>query len=189
MCYGIIKQHQGWIEVESEVGKGTTVAIYLPALDGIIHVADPPAPRDRWQKGGHETILLVDDETQVREAGRRILESAGYKVLMAVNGQHALDTFVAKHGVIDLVILDLSMPLLSGYEALRSLRLFSPQLPIIISTGRGHEDGKTFLEQTQVEAYLTKPYEVSGLLRVVRQVLDASQSSADGAPSTLSAKR
>lgn len=186
MAYGIVKQHNGWIEVDSEVDRGTTVSVFLPAID--LPTAPEPiggqVPFHEALTGGTETILVVDDEAQVREAARRVLQTVGYEVLAATNGQEALDLHAAREGKIDLVILDLSMPVVSGEEALRVFRARSPDLPVILSSGYPPEDHERLARELAVSAILAKPYHAAKLLALVRNVLDA-RSLADGPMSAI----
>src|SRR5262249_32890833 len=125
MVYGIVQQHQGWIECDSEVGRGTHFDIYLPrSLEAVskeeakpVHVAP-----DR----GSETILLVDDEAVIRNVGRAILQRRGYQVLLAADGQEAIEVYLRERGRIGLILLDLTMPKLSGRDTLRQLRQIDP---------------------------------------------------------------
>ncbi|MFO0946514.1 MAG: PAS domain S-box protein [Planctomycetota bacterium] len=177
VAYGIVKQHQGWIEVESEFGKGTTIAVYLPALENTTGTDSSSDRQNTPLRGGSETVLIVDDENLVRDASRRILRSFGYRVIEATDGQQALETFINHRGDVDLVILDMSMPRLSGSETLKSLRLFDPRLPVIISSGYSLMDNEATLQQMGIAASIPKPYHSAQLLRAVREVLDARHSS------------
>ncbi len=169
-AYGIVKQHRGWITVSSEEGQGTTFRVYLPVSDRrsspLREAAHTDLPR------GDETVLLVDDEELIRGLGRSVLEELGYTVLLANDGQEAIETFRSKKERIDLVILDLSMPYLSGGEVLEELTSLAPGLKVIISSGYGEEDYKGLLDRFGVAAYVPKPYRPIELARVVRRVLD-----------------
>ncbi len=120
MVFGIVQQHHGWIECHSTPGQGTRFDIYLPRHHAPI-AADPASSAPRVPSGGHETILFVDDEALVRNLGRSILESYGYRVLLANDGQDAVELYLRERHRIDLIVLDLTMPRLCGRDALRRL--------------------------------------------------------------------
>jgi PAS domain S-box-containing protein len=173
MVFGILKQHQGWIECESEVGKGTRFAIYLPRYaDGVVKQPVRSAP-DRIA-GGSETILLVDDEAVIRNLGRTILQRYGYKLLLAEDGQEALEVYRRHRGRIDLVILDLTMPRLSGRDTLRELLQIDPQVQVVLSSGYSAE---YFSESGKdgVVGFVNKPYRPQDLALTVRRVLDQAK--------------
>jgi PAS domain S-box-containing protein len=170
MVFGIIKQHQGWIECESEIGKGTRFAIYLPrSQEPVLATATPSLAATPG--GGDETILLVDDEAIIRNLGRTILQRYGYKVLLAEDGQDALDVYRRRKGEIDLVILDLTMPRLSGRDTLRQLLEMDPRVRMLFSSGYSAEQ-VTGPERDGVLGFVNKPYRPQELARQVRAVRD-----------------
>jgi len=162
--YGIVTNHGGCVAVSSEVNKGTSVRVFLPAQKKV--VKDRVA--DSADLSGHQTILLIDDEDLLLTMGEMILSSFGYKVLVANNGIKALEIFGEKSKEIDLVITDLVMPQMSGRELMDRLRKISPEVKIICASGfirppSNEED----------ENYLQKPFASQDLLRKVKQVLGA----------------
>lgn len=168
--YGIVRQHQGWIEVDSVVGEGSMFKVYFPPTR-----ISGAAERDRKDEaivGGDETILLVDDEESIRELGRTILEPYGYTVLLAEDGPKAVDLFERAEEGIDLVILDIMMPVRSGWEVLERFRAISPEIKVIVSSGydlAGQE--QALCKDSHVE-FLPKPYSPTDLARRVRKALD-----------------
>lgn len=162
--YGIIKQHEGWINLVSQPGRGTTFHIYLPRAAG--RQEEMPSPETAKPRTGKETILLVDDEEMIRDLARQILELHGYSVVTAADGQEAIDLYLTQQGRFDLVILDLTMPHLSGIEVLTRIRNVDPQAKVILSSG--YPSGET----SRASAFLPKPYRAGLLTRVVREVLD-----------------
>lgn len=170
--YGIVKQHDGWINVYSEKGKGTTFKIYLPLVQESAPGEDD-VKRD-GVVGGSERILIVDDEDAIRNLAKRVLEQHGYSVLLASDGQEGLDTYFRESGQIDLIVLDLSMPRMSGREVLERLREQAPDVKVIISTGYAEGTQAEILQNLNISAYVYKPYRPLEITRLVRRVLDSS---------------
>jgi CheY-like chemotaxis protein len=129
---------------------------------------------------GHETVLLVDDEEPLRTLGRAILQRHGYQVLLARDGVEAIETYFRENGRIDLVVLDLSMPRLSGREALRHLRRIDPSVWVLFASGHNVET-LTPAERTQMAGFVSKPYRPSDLAAAVRAALDRKRQ-ANAAP-------
>jgi PAS domain S-box-containing protein len=175
VVFGIVQAHGGWIYLYSEVDRGTMFEIWLPALANeagpevfnLPPVADWSAPAMR---GGNESILLVDDEEMLRGLGRSILERWGYRVLTACNGEEALESLQQYGDTIGLVLLDLTMPGMTGLQLLPLLRHVVAGLPVIFSSGHGDAEG---LIRAGANAFLPKPYRPDELVRLVRRVLDA----------------
>jgi PAS domain S-box-containing protein len=165
MVFGIVKQHQGWIDCQSEVGHGTRFDIYLPCQGSAAGPAAAPAPAR-----GTETILLADDEPMIRTLGRRILERCGYQVLLAEDGEQAVEAYVRDRGRIDLVILDLTMPRLSGRDAFRRLREIDPAVGVLFASGYSADSGDEELGRGL--GFVGKPYRPDDLAHTVRTALD-----------------
>ena len=172
MVFGIVKQHQGWIECHSEVGHGTTFDIYLPRCDADLKPQETPAASSA-PGGGSETVLLVDDEAIIRNLGRTILQRYGYHVLLAEDGQDALEIFQRRQGQIDLVILDLTMPRLSGRDTLREMLKLDPAVRVVFSSGYSSE--QLDADRDGVVGFVNKPYRPQDLAQTVRQVLDQAK--------------
>jgi PAS domain S-box-containing protein len=167
--YGIVKQHRGHVGVETEVGKGTTFRIYLPAQE-MQEVTETPQ-EERAARGKGETILVAEDEEKVRELSRRILESLGYQVLTAADGRKALEIYRTKEGV-DLVLTDMVMPEMGGKELIQELRRENPHLKVAAMTGYVlAEDLQELKEEGNLEI-VHKPLDTNTLARVVRHALD-----------------
>lgn len=171
MVFGIVKQHQGWIQCTSEVGQGTVFDIYLPRLAVTAAPSAAPAALD-GVRGGRETILLADDEEVVGRLGQTILERHGYRVLTAADGAEAVEIYRRQPDDIDLVILDLAMPRLSGAEALSELRTINPVVRVLISSGYSSDEDLRAVERAGVLGFVAKPYRPADLARRVRTALD-----------------
>jgi PAS domain S-box-containing protein len=169
MVFGIVQQHKGWVECISEPGQGTDFEIYLPCSHEAPVPTVPVAPSAPAR--GTETILLVDDEAVIRNLGRTVLQRHGYRVLLAEDGVEAVAIYRREYRDIDLVILDLTMPRLSGRDTLRQLREFDPGVRVLYSSGYTSEQVPEPAKEG-VLGFVNKPYRPQELVQVVRQVLD-----------------
>ena len=167
MVFGAIKTHQGFIEVESVKGEGTTFHIYLPLLESE-DIATASSQKQVVAEGKGEKILLVDDQQQVVDTGKEVLESLGYQVLTTTDGQKAVELFEARAEEIDLVILDVVMPVMGGHKAAQCIRRINPDAKIILSTGYDKEI-QTDMEH---ETVLNKPFFIEEMSHLIRQQLN-----------------
>ncbi len=171
-AYGIVKQSGGNISIYSEKGVGTTVMIYLPALETTGQPVSSIKPAESNIMRGTETILLVEDEDIVRTLATRALSEKGYKVLAASNGLEALELVDNYHGPLDLVLTDVIMPKIGGRKLIESVLERRPGLKVIFISGYTDwvAEHQGILQPGR--AFLQKPFTTSLLLRKVRQVLD-----------------
>jgi CheY-like chemotaxis protein len=170
--YGIVKQHQGWIELESHIGKGTTFRIFLPRVSSSQCPAEKPTT-SITVRGGKESILLVEDERPVRELVARVLERYGYNVFQADNGAEALEIWKHSRNDIKLVLTDLVMPNnMNGRELAEKMWAESPSLKVIFTSGYSADIvGKDFKLEPDLN-FLQKPYQPQTLALTVRRCLD-----------------
>lgn len=171
IVHGIVKSHRGFIDVESEFGRGTQFLIYLPAL--------PHGPVDHTEldadpaKGKGETVLLIEDEELLRELVREVLVRAGYTVLEAKNGEEGLAIYKDRQNEIRLVLTDMGLPRMSGDQVFRQLQKANENVKVIFATGYIQEDRKAELLLAGGLDVVHKPYTISEVLGSVRRALDA----------------
>jgi PAS domain S-box-containing protein len=167
--HGIVKQHGGYIGVETELGQGSTFCIYLPAheMESPEGTSGPPAASP---PGNGESVLLVEDEERVREALQEILVTLGYNVLAAKNGTEAMRIFESAKAI-DLVLTDVVMPEMGGIELVRALRSKNPDLKALAITGYMLPEDLAELHEAGIEDVISKPVEVSTLARAVHRLL------------------
>jgi PAS domain S-box-containing protein len=169
-AYGIIKNHNGIINIYSEKGQGTTFNIYLPVSAKEIREEAPPKEQTLR---GEENILFVDDEEAIVQIGSQLLERLGYRVMKCRSGQEALDLYQKEWEGIDLIILDMIMPGMAGGETFNRLKEVNPAVRVILSSGYSlNGQAKEILDRGCM-GFLQKPFSLSDLSQKVRQVLDA----------------
>jgi PAS domain S-box-containing protein len=171
--YGIVRQHQGWVEVHSEVNKGTTFRVFLPALAFREPQPAPAPPKPAAAERPRETVLVVDDEPDLRDLVVQVLESGGYRVLSAGSGTQALEQWAKRVGEIHLLLTDIVMPDgMTGQALAQRLRSEDPRLRVIYTSG--YTAGMPGLEMANMEEqnFLPKPYRPAALLNIVRECLD-----------------
>jgi PAS domain S-box-containing protein len=169
--YGIVKSHGGYITCYTEPGQGTVFKIYLPAISQPEEIFEP-VPSETILPSGSETILVVDDEAPIREAAAEMLTYFGYAVIGAENGETALDIFRNQPNEIDLVIMDLSMPGMGGYQCLEEILALNPNAKIIISSGYATQGNAREAMQYGAAGFIGKPYQLTDFITKVRAVLD-----------------
>jgi two-component system cell cycle sensor histidine kinase/response regulator CckA len=168
MVYGTIKGHGGMIDVTSEPGQGTAFYIYLPASEKTI-VREKPAVKEILT--GTETVLLVDDEQMVLEVTRKLLESLGYRVHAAGGGQEAIAVYMEKRKEIDLLILDMIMPGISGGETFDCLKEINPNIRVLLSSGYSINGQAQEILERGCNGFLQKPFQLEKLSQKIREVL------------------
>jgi PAS domain S-box-containing protein len=169
--YGIARQHDGFVEVASELHLGSTFRVYLPVSASLVISNAPPDDRSVI-RGGNETILVAEDHDGLREIALEILTSLGYRVVLAADGEQALREFQSLHNRIDIALLDVMLPKMSGPEIHAMVSVTRPDLPVIFATG--YSADSSLLRQVEERGLpvIQKPYSPRDLARKVREVLD-----------------
>jgi CheY-like chemotaxis protein len=168
---GIVRGHRGAVKVYSEPGVGTSVKVLLPA-SGL------PAQKPQYDSGkvqkplGHGTILVIDDEKVVRNLAKDILCRSGFRVLLACDGQEGVDVFRENADDIVAVLLDMTMPRLSGEETFRELRRIRTGVPVILSSGYNEQDATERFAGKGLAGFIQKPYDAAELRQRLREVLE-----------------
>jgi PAS domain S-box-containing protein len=168
-AYGIIKVHEGYIDVYSRKGQGTTFSIYLPASKKeALKTARAP---DRIVKGT-ETVLLADDEVDVRQAGTELLETMGYRVYAVKDGEEAIDLYEKKRNEIDIILLDIVMPRMGGREAYEALKKINPEIKVLLLSGYSINGQAKEIIERGANAFIQKPFSITELSGKMREVLN-----------------
>jgi two-component system, cell cycle sensor histidine kinase and response regulator CckA len=172
VVYGVMGSHRGFIDVDSKPGGGTTFHLYFPVqlLKSEAFYKAPQADKDI--RGGTETLLLVEDEEALRELVRGILFEQGYNVLTAGDGKEAMDVFIAKRNEIALVVSDMGLPKITGYDLFLEMKRVHPQVKMVIASGYLEPELKAEVFGAGVQEFIQKPYTPQILLDTVRTILD-----------------
>ena len=169
MAYGLVKQHRGYLHLYSEVGQGTTAKVYFPAIRDR---GMPELEAEEALPGGSETILLVEDDQTMRLAAQQLLSKVGYRVLTAVDGQNGLDAYRAHRAALNLVITDVVMPKLSGFDLYQAIRGESRGVRVLFMSGFPAPNFRKTVGQDPRVTFVTKPWTASELLAQVRVLLE-----------------
>jgi two-component system cell cycle sensor histidine kinase/response regulator CckA len=175
---GIVRAHRGALELDTAPGRGTRARAWIPAAPSPAAAAAPPAPAPAPARAGGGRVLVVDDEPLVRRTARRLLEKAGYEVVEAGDGAEALERFQASPSSFDAVLLDLSMPRMSGDEAFAGLRRVRADVPVVLSSGYAPDERLERLLRDPRVRFASKPYDRRALVEAVAAAMgrDPAQS-------------
>ena len=172
MVYGLVKQHRGFVHLYSETGQGTTAKVYFPAVYRRMPALDAPA--EETLPGGTETILLVEDDPAMRSVAQGLLEKVGYRVLAAVDGEQGLAAYRAHRAELHLVLTDIIMPKLSGFQLYEAIRRDSAAMKVLFTSGFPAPNYRKSVGLDAHVAFVTKPWTASELLDRVRSLLESS---------------
>ena len=173
-AFGIVKNHDGLISVDSELGQGTIVKIYLPAVETPVKEDSKPKPKTVWIKGTG-TILVIEDEEPVMEISRAILEKLGYRVLEARTGQEAIDVVKTFDGHIDLALLDILLPDMSGNDIYPLIMEARPDLKVIVFSGYSIDGPAREILNAGAENFIQKPLTIAALSEKLKKTLEGGQ--------------
>jgi len=168
--FGVVKQHLGHIEVESEINKGSVFHVYLPAIDGSAETRTEI--EEVLVSGGTETILLAEDHEGLRQMSHLVLSGLGYSIVLAKDGREAVEKFEANPQKFSLLVLDVVMPRLGGPDAFERIRGINPSIPVIFTSGYSEESETLISLVSRGRAQLLqKPYPPKDLARKIRDTL------------------
>jgi len=170
VVYGVVKNHEGYIDARSEAGKGTIFEIFFPAFKGVRIEEEEVVVKP--QTGNRELILVIDDEETVRNLAREILEKNGYRTLLASNGEEGVELYKTYREEIKLVIVDMIMPKLGGLETFQGLKATDKSVKALLSTGYNHSERVQEILDSGVRGFIKKPYNMNELLLQVRRTID-----------------
>jgi len=181
--YGTVQNHEGFIHVESQPGRGTTFTLFFPAFRRV-PAAQRKSGDDMIQ--GHGTVLLVDDEPMILQIGQMMLQRLGFDVKTAGSGEEALNLFKADPAQIDLVILDMIMPDLSGAETFERLKAIGPGVKVLLSSGYSIDGEAAGILKRGCDGFIQKPFDLQSLSKKIRDVLDTANPTAGDADESAS---
>jgi PAS domain S-box-containing protein len=169
--HAIVKSHGGFVNVYSEVGKGTTFKIYLPAAEATDEIKPKLEESKEMLMGNGELIMVVEDESSIQQITKQALETYGYRVITASDGTEAVAHFASKKDEIALVLTDMLMPIMDGSQTIKVLRKMNPAVKIIASSGLASEGHVVTDKGLGVNAFIVKPYNAEKLLETIHSVL------------------
>jgi CheY-like chemotaxis protein len=161
---GIVHGHSGAIRVDSELGNGTTIKVFLPIAKDAFETVDR---HHELQDGNGEFVLVVDDQELVRSLTTKALEHAGYQVITAANGLEGIEMFREHSDSLKMVLLDMTMPIMEGNAALKEMSRIDPNIPVVLMSGYHEQDATDQLEGRELAGFIQKPFRLNKLLKVV----------------------
>jgi CheY-like chemotaxis protein len=173
VVYGIVKNHDGFIDVESKPMAGTSFRLYFPAQAADAALQEPIAKIDAQPtvtSNSSATVLIVEDEEKMLHALGKILAKEGYKVLKASDGEMALDTYQRHEDTIDVVLLDMGLPKISGRDVLLRMKNRNPDVKVIIASGHFEDELNSDIDQAGVKHLLRKPYMPDEVIKILQSL-------------------
>ena len=182
VVFGVVQEHQGFVDVESEIGMGSTFKIWLPVPEGIVPGPGATQRHTEDAPGGTETILVVEDEELMLDLVASVLEQKGYRVLLARDGEEAMKIHQANIGRIDLVLSDIGLPKLDGWESCQQMKQADPTMKIILASGYLEPELKSEIMKVGSIGLIRKPYSTLEILNNIRKALDEKNSQGNAGP-------
>jgi two-component system cell cycle sensor histidine kinase/response regulator CckA len=182
VVYGVIQSHHGFIDVDTEPGRGTTFNVYLPIFQSYGEYTKTRDETADKSITGNETILIVEDETLLREMVMPLIESYGYTVLIAHDGLEALEVYAKHRKEIAVVFTDMGLPKMTGIEEFMKLKEIDPHVKVIFSSGFLSQDDKSELFKKGAKGFIQKPYKPDEVLNTIRKVLDEKEDGESSSP-------
>lgn len=173
VVYGIVKSHQGFIDLDSEKDRGTTFSLYFPVAQQRVSASQPRAAQEAETAGGGETILLVEDEEMLLDLLRHILEGKGYNVLAAGDGIEAVEIYKRYSDTIALVLSDMGLPRLGGWEAFQQMKQINPGVKAILASGYLDPGLRSRMFAEGAREFVQKPYDPTEIIRTIREIIDS----------------
>jgi CheY-like chemotaxis protein len=167
--HGIVQNHGGWLSIESRVGEGARIHVFLPLVGDAISDRPPPAREATVARSGR--ILLVDDEPALVEVGKEILENLGYEVDTSTNGTLALNLFLIAPQRFDVVITDMTMPGMTGDVLSKEILRLRPDIPIVLCTGYSERINEDVAHDIGIRKLLMKPFKMDDLIKILGEIL------------------
>jgi len=172
VVYGIVQSHNGFVDVQSEPGAGSTFTLYFPVADRSLKQAGEVTKKAIEIAGGKETILLIEDEDALRHLLSSVLQAKGYTVLAAPDGEQGLRMFTENKSGIQLVLSDFGLPRLSGADAVKEMMKMRPGLKCVIASGYMEPNQRAEVSKSGVKDFIQKPYDPLDVTRKIRDMLD-----------------
>jgi PAS domain S-box-containing protein len=173
VVYGVMQTHRGYIDVESQLGYGTTFLLFIPTSSNPITEMDQEVTTEGKVLKGSETVLIVEDEVFLVDIIRSILDSNGYQIYIAQDGEEALETYQHHKDEIDIVLTDIGLPKISGIDVLKKLKQINPEIKVLLASGFILPETKVEIQQLGAIGFIQKPYLPQELLAEIRKAIDA----------------